>query len=273
MVLTIGRSAIRYGIIAIVVVLFFFPIYWMLVTSIKPSDVVMTYPPIFYPPNPTTAPYVASVEQFNSIKIIYNSLIITGSATFISIILGSLAGYAFARYRIGGFHLPFWILSTRMMPAVAAIIPLFIFMKNLRLIDTHVAVIALHLLVVLPFAVWMMRGFFMEIPRELEEAAMIDGCSKWQAFYRIAMPLAAPGVAVTTLFCFIFSWNDFLFAFVLTRRNATTLPVLVSGLHSQHGIMFDVLSATAAMALLPVLALALIAQKYLVRGMTMGAIK
>ncbi|MFQ6018132.1 MAG: carbohydrate ABC transporter permease [Kiloniellaceae bacterium] len=267
------RDVIRYSIIAIVVAAFVFPIYWMLVTSIKPEEAVMAYPPIFYPPSPTLSPYSTSVQQFNSLRIIQNSLIITGSATIISIILGAAAGYGFARYRIGGFHLPFWILSTRMMPAVAAIIPLFLVMKNLRLIDTHVAVIALHLLVTLPFAVWMMRGFFMEIPQELEEAAMIDGCSKWQAFIRIALPLAAPGIAVTTLFCFIFSWNDFLFAFVLTRRTATTLPVLVSGLYSQHGIMWDVMSATAAMALLPVLGLALIAQRYLVRGMTMGAIK
>lgn len=267
------KSIGKYGVIALVVAVFFFPIYWMLVTSIKPESLVMAYPPIFYPPQATVAPYATSVVQFSSGRIIVNTLIITGSATVISILLGAVAGYGFARYRIGGFHLPFWILSTRMMPAVAAIIPLFILIKNLRLIDTHVAVIAVHLIVTLPFAVWMMRGFFLEIPRELEEAALIDGCSKWQAFVRIALPLVAPGLAVTALFCFIFSWNDFLFAFILTRRSATTLPVLVSGLYSQHGIMWDVMSATAAMALLPVMALALIAQKYLVRGMTMGALK
>ncbi len=267
------KSVGKYGFIALVVAVFSFPIYWLLVTSIKPESLVMAYPPVFYPPEPTVEPYATSVVQFSSGRIIVNTLIISGSATVISILLGAAAGYAFARYRIGGFHLPFWILSTRMMPAVAAIIPLFILMKNLRLIDTHVAVIALHLIVTLPFAVWMMRGFFMELPRELEEAALIDGCSKWQAFVRIALPLVAPGFAVTALFCFIFSWNEFLFAFILTRRSATTLPVLVSGLYSQHGIMWDVMSATAAMALLPVMALALIAQKYLVRGMTMGAIK
>src|SRR5262249_32034540 len=184
-----------------------------------------------------------------------------------------LAGYSFARYRIGGFHLPFWVLSTRMMPPVAAVIPLFLVVKSLGMIDTHVAVIALHLLVTLPFAVWMTRGFFIQVPRAIEEAALIDGCSQWQVFFRVALPLAAPGLAVTALFCFIFSWNEFLFALILTRREAVTLPVLVSGLYSQHGIMWDVMSATAAMALLPVIALALFAQKYLVRGMTMGAIR
>ncbi|TDI57704.1 MAG: carbohydrate ABC transporter permease [Alphaproteobacteria bacterium] len=267
------RNGAKYGLIIIVVTLFAFPIYWMLMTSVKPADLVMMYPPVFWPPEATFKPYLDSLIQFNSARIIVNSLIISGSATLISLILGAAAGYGFARYRIGGFHLPFWILSTRMMPAVAAIIPMFLLMKNLRLIDTHVAVIAMHLIVTLPFAVWMMRGFFIEVPKELEEAAEIDGCSKWQAFIRIALPLTAPGLAVTALFCFIFSWNEFLFAFILTRRAATTLPVLVSGLYSQHGIMWDVMSATAAMSLLPVVVLALIAQKYLVHGMTMGAIR
>jgi multiple sugar transport system permease protein len=266
-------KVLRYLAVAAIVVVFFFPIYWLLTTSLKPEHLVMVYPPLFHTPEPDFSAYATSLVQFHSSQILINSLIISGSATVIAILLGAIAGYGFARYRIGGFHLPFWILSTRMMPPVAAIIPLFLLIKELRLIDTYVAVIALHLIVTLPFAVWMMRGFFIEVPRELEEAALIDGCSKWQAFVKVALPLAAPGLAVTTLFCFIFSWNEFLFAFVMTRREATTLPVLVSGLHSQHGIMWDVMSATAAMALLPVLALSLFAQKYLVRGMTMGAIK
>ena len=194
----IGNSA-KYGLIIIVVALFGFPIYWMLMTSVKPADLVMVYPPVFLPPEVTFKPYLDSLIQFNSARIIVNSLIISGSATLISLILGAAAGYGFARYRIGGFHLPFWILSTRMMPAVAAIIPMFLLMKNLRLIDTYVAVIAMHLIVTLPFAVWMMRGFFMEVPKELEEAAEIDGCSKWQAFIRIALPLTAPGIAVTLI--------------------------------------------------------------------------
>ena len=276
-----AKLTARYAVIALVVAVFAFPIYWMLITSIKPEHQVLMDPPLFYPAtadysfafDPTTEPYSQSLVQFKSAPIIVNSIIISGSATIISIVLGAMAGYGFARYRIGGFHLPFWILSTRMMPAVAAIIPLFLLAKSLGVLDTYMVVIALHLIITLPFAVWMMRGFFMEVPRELEEAGYIDGCSKWQAFSKIALPLVAPGLAVTGLFCFIFSWNEFLFAFVVTRRAATTLPVLVSGLHSQHGIMWDVLSATAAMALLPVIVLAVFAQRYLVRGMTMGAIK
>ncbi len=262
----------RYTIIAIVILVFFFPIYWMFITSMKPQEEVLFYPPTFYPPEITFKYYVESFK-FRGGSALINSLIVTGTVTVIATVFGAMGGYAFARYKIGGFHLPFWILSTRMMPAVAAIIPLFLFMQQLGLIDEYAAVIAVHLIITLPFAIWMMRGFFLEVPAELEEAALIDGCTKWQLFTRIALPLTAPGIAVTALFCYIFSWNDFLFALVLTRREATTLPVVISGLYSQHGVMWPVMTSTAAMGLLPVFALALLAQRYLVRGMTLGAIK
>ena len=267
-----GRVIVRYAIIAIIIVVFFFPIYWMLITSMKPQEEVLYYPPAFYPPEFTIRYYIQAFDYRGGTGLI-NSLIVTGTVTVIATALGAMGGYAFARYKIGGFHLPFVILSTRMMPAVAAIIPLFLFMQQLGLIDTYAAVIAVHLIITLPFAIWMMRGFFLEVPVELEEAAVIDGCSKWQLFTRIALPLAAPGIAVTALFSFIFSWNDFFFALVLTRREAITLPVVISGLYVQHGVLWPVMTATAAMGMLPVFALALVAQRYLVRGMTLGAIK
>ena len=184
--------------------------------------------------------------------------------------LGAMAGYAFARSRPGGFRVSFWILASRMLPPVTMLVPLFLFMKALGLIDTYTGVIAAHLIITLPFAVWMMHGYFVEIPVEIEEAAAIDSCSKWQLFARIALPLAAPGLAVTALFSFIFSWNEFLFALVLTRNEAVTLNVVVSGLRSQGG---PAMTATSVVAMLPVFALALVAQRYLVRGMTLGAVR
>jgi multiple sugar transport system permease protein len=268
----IVKGSIRYAALTLIVIVFFFPIYWMLITTMKPQEQVLNYPPLFYPPQLTFQYYVEALGMRGA-EGLANSLIVASSVTLISLVLGTFAGYGFARYRVGGFHLPFWILSTRMMPAVAAIIPLFLLFKELRLIDTYGAVILAHLIVCLPFAVWMMRGFFMELPHELEEAALIDGCSKWQAFVRIALPLTAPAIAITALFCFIFSWNEFVFALVLTRRVAITMPVVVSGLHSIKGVLWPQMTAISAMGLLPVLAIALVAQKYLVRGMTMGAIK
>lgn len=266
------KGTIRYSVLALIVVVFFFPIYWMLITTMKPQEQVLNYPPLFYPPQLTLQYFVEALGMRGAEGLI-NSLVIASSVTLISLFLGTLAGYGFARFRIGGFHLPFWILSTRMMPAVAAIIPLFLLMKEVQLIDTYGAVILAHLVITLPFAVWMMRGFFMELPHELEEAAQIDGCSKWQAFTRIALPLTAPAIAITALFCFIFSWNEFVFALVLTRRAAITMPVVVAGLHSIKGVLWPQMTAISAMGLLPILAIALVAQKYLVRGMTMGAIK
>ena len=135
------------------------------------------------------------------------------------------------------------------------------------------AIIVTHLLVTLPFAIWMMRGFFIDLPLEIEEAARVDGCSKWQVLWRIALPLAAPGIAVTALFCFIFSWNEFVFALVLSRKEAITLPVVIAGTRTQFGIHWPIMTAMSAMSCLPVFFLALVAQKYLVRGMTLGAVK
>ena len=268
----VAKQTLRYAVLALIVAVFFFPIYWMLITTMKPQEAVLRYPPMFYPPDITLQYFIEGLSMRGAEGLI-NSLIVASAVTLLSVILGTLAGYGFARYKVGGFHLPFWILSTRMMPAVAAIIPLFLLFKEMRLIDTHGGVILAHLIVCLPFAVWMMRGFFMELPHELEEAALIDGCSKWQAFVRVALPLTAPAIAITALFCFIFSWNEFVFALVLTRRVATTMPVVVSGLHSIKGVLWPQMTAISAMGLLPVLAIALVAQKYLVRGMTMGAIK
>lgn len=266
------RIFIRYAVLLLIVVTFFFPIYWMLITTMKPQEWVLHYPPAFVPPEFTFRYFVEALGMQGAAGLI-NSLIVASAVTVLSLIFGTFAGYAFARYRIGGFHLPFWILSIRMMPAVAAIIPLFLMFKELRLIDEHAGVILAHLIVCLPFAVWMMRGFFMEIPYELEEAGFIDGCSKWQAFTRISLPLTAPAIAITALFCFIYSWNDFLFALVLTRRAAITMPVVVAGMHSIKGVLWPQMTSISAMGMLPVLALALVAQKYLVRGMTLGAIK
>ena len=263
------RAVARRSVAAAILVFFLFPIYWALITSAKAPEEVLRDPPLFFPPAPTLAHYARAFDVLVR-GAFANSLIVTGVVTVIATGLGAMAGYAFARSRLGGFHASFWILATRMLPPVAMIVPLFLFMKALGMIDEHAAVIAAHLIITLPFAVWMMHGYFLEIPVEIEEAAVIDGCSKWQLFARIALPLAAPGLAVTALFCFIFSWNEFLFALVLTRRQAMTLNVVVSGLRSQGG---PVMTATAVVAMLPVFALALMAQRYLVRGMTLGAVR
>ncbi|MFQ5795692.1 MAG: carbohydrate ABC transporter permease [Candidatus Bipolaricaulia bacterium] len=255
-----------------IVVVFFFPIFWMLVSSFKPNSEVITYPPTFIPDRPTLSGYIEGFQARGGTAL-KNSLLVATVTTAVSIVAGSLAAYSFARFKLGGFHLPFWILSTRMMPAVASIIPIFILFKNLGFIDTWYGIAIAHLVITLPFAVWMMRGFFMEVPVELEESAMIDGASRLRALFRIVLPLTAPGLVVTAFFTFIFSWNELIFAVILSRRAATTLPVIVSGMHgSGSGFLFSVMSALSVVGMIPVLVLAFFSQKYLVRGMTFGAV-
>ncbi|MFQ5795693.1 MAG: carbohydrate ABC transporter permease [Candidatus Bipolaricaulia bacterium] len=265
-------TLLKYLTFLVIVVVFFFPIFWMLSTSFKPNNEVINSPPIFVTSRPTISGYIEALEARGTIAL-RNSLIVSTAATIVSIVTGSLAAYSFARFKLGGFHLPFWILSTRMMPAVASIIPIFILFKNLGFIDTWYGISITHLVITLPFAVWMMRGFFMEVPVELEESAMIDGASRLKALFRVVLPITASGLAVTAFFTFIFSWNEFIFALILSRRAATTLPVLISGMHAAHGVLWSVMSALAVLGMIPVLVLAFFSQKYLVRGMTLGAIE
>lgn len=256
----------------VVAVIFIFPVYWLAITSLKPLIHVLTFPPRFLPVPATLSGYAGALEARGAV-VFKNSLIIAVATTLITLLTGSFAAYSFARFNIGGFHLPFWILSTRMMPAVASIIPLFLLINKLGFLDTYPAVIVAHLVLTLPFAVWMLRGFFMEIPVELEESAMIDGCSRLGALVRIGFPLVAPGLAVTALFCFVFSWNEFMFALILTRRVATTLPIVMAGMQAVHGVQWSIMSALAVIGIIPVVILSIVAQRYLVRGLTLGAIR
>jgi multiple sugar transport system permease protein len=254
---------------AVVIVLF--PIYWLLLTSIQPRNELMTYPPNFYTRAPTLQFYGFTFREM--IKKFVNSLVIAAASTVIAIAFGSMSGYAFARYRVGGNSLPFWVLSLKFFPPVVAIVPYFLMMQFLRLIDTRLAVIIPHLIITVPFAVWMIKGFVQEVPRELEEAAMIDGTSQLGVIRIVTLPLIAPGLVVTALFCFIWSWNDFMFALILTRRIATTLPVAVSLMREPHGLMWGEVSATASLGTIPIIAMAIILQKYLVRGLSLGSLK
>lgn len=248
-----------------------FPIYWLLLTSVQPRDELMNYPPRFFTTRPTLAPYRFTFRT--ALPEFLNSIIIASVATAVAVALGATSGYAFARYRVGGNTLPFWILSLKFFPPVVAIVPYFVMMMRLRLVDTHTAVILPHLILTVPFAVWMIRGFVKEVPQELEDAALIDGCSQLSVIRRITLPLIAPGLVVTALFCFIWSWNDFMFALILTRNVAMTIPVKIAGMKEAHGMMWGEVSATAALATVPIIAMALILQKYLVRGLSLGSMK
>ncbi|MBE0479143.1 carbohydrate ABC transporter permease [Candidatus Aerophobetes bacterium] len=267
------KKIILLVITAVVGTVILFPPVVLFLTSIKTDLDALTFPPkwIFQP----TLQNYATVLRFSPFtKYLLNSLIVVSLNTGVVLVLGSLAAYSLARFRFkGADSLAFWMLSVRMMPPVAAIIPIFIIMRNLRLLDTPWSLVIIYLTFNLPFAVWLMKGFFQEIPREIEESALIDGCSTLRAFRTIALPLVAPGLAATGILTFIFSWNEFLFALILTGTKAPTLPMGIIGYMKETGIDWGYMTAGGALALIPVLVFAVLAQKHLVKGLTMGALK
>lgn len=250
-----------------------FPPVVLFLTSIKTELDALSFPPkwIF---KPTLQNYTEIFEFSPFARYLLNSFIVASLNTGVVLVLGSFAAYSLARFRFkGADDIAFWILSVRMMPPVAAIIPIYIIMRNLRLLDTPWSLVITYLTFNLPFAVWMMRSFFREIPREIEESALVDGCSIFRSFRSIALPLAAPGLAATGILTFIFSWNEFLFALILTGSKAVTLPVGITGYMKETGINWGYMTAGGALALIPVIVFTVLAQKHLVKGLTMGALK
>ena len=262
--------------IVITVVVFafiLFPPVMLFLTSIKTEVDALSFPPkwIF---TPTSNNYTDIFHTSPFFKYIRNSVIVAAMNTAASIGLGSLAAYSLARFKFrGSDNLAFWILSIRMMPPVAAIIPLYIIMKNLHLLDTPWCLVVVYLTFNLPFVVWMMKGFFEDVPREIEEGALIDGCSDFEVFRKVALPLAAPGLAATAILVFIFSWNEFLFALILTGTKAVTLPVGIIGYMKETGINWGYMTAGGMLALIPVIVFTILVQKHLVKGLTLGALK
>ena len=266
------KQTLRYVVAVVALVFFLFPIIWIALTAFKTPAEFLTNPPVWIP-RTLNLGYFEHVIRTGGPKALANSLIISLSVTLLALVIGSLAAYGLARYRVGGSNLPFFILSQRFMPPVAVIFPFLLFFKTLQWMDTHQALIVIYLTFNLPYAVWMMRGFFLEIPREIEESALVDGCSPLGAFWRIALPLVTPGLAATGVFCFIFAWAEFFFAVSLTRNNAVTLSVYIVNFFGRHMIQWGEVGATSVLAMAPLFVLSFVMQRYLVRGLTLGAVK
>jgi multiple sugar transport system permease protein len=265
-------QALRYVIAVVALVFFLFPIVWIVLTAFKTPNEFLTTPPVWIPRSPSHV-YFKHVAETGGFKALLNSFIISVSATLLALLVGSLAGYGLARYKVGGDNLPFYILSQRFMPPAAVIFPFLLFFKTLKWMDTYQALILVYLTFNLPYAVWMMRGFFQEIPREIEESALVDGCSPLGTFWRIALPLVTPGLVATGVFCFIFSWAEFFFAVTLTRSDAVTLSVYVVNFFGKMMVQWGEVGATSIIAMAPLFLLSIIVQRYLVRGLTLGAVK
>jgi multiple sugar transport system permease protein len=259
--------------IGLFVLFVFVPLYWVLITSIKPSDDYLAVPPVWFPAHPTIVHYTAALFAYRGLHGMINSLIISIVATILSAFFGTLMAYSLARFNTGGQHLSFWILSQRFLPPIAVVLPIFLIYRNLKLHDTHIGVILAYTVFTLPVSVWMMYAYFRQMPRSLEEAALVDGCTRWQALWRVAVPLAAPGIVAAAVFAFIACWTEFFFALNLTSRNAFTLPTVFRAFLGFQGAQYGEASALAIVSLVPSIALGILVQRHLVRGLTMGAVR
>lgn len=261
------------GLLAWVVALvMFFPVLWMFVTGFKQESQAATDPPTWL--------FTPTLEQFQAVlgrdfvPYLLNSLMASVGSTVLVIVLGTPAAYALSLAPVGRWKDSlFFFISTRMMPPVAIILPLYLMANNLGLLDNITMLAVVYTVMNLPIAVWMIRSFLLELPKEVLEAARVDGATFGAEIRRIILPMIAPGLAATGLICFIFAWNEFFFAVSMTSTNAPTVPVFLTGFVTSEGLFLARLSAAATMAALPVILAGWVAQKWLVRGLSLGAVK
>jgi multiple sugar transport system permease protein len=293
--------------VVVVVIVFLIPIYWVVTTSLKPFTIVTSVPPqVFFKPEVssyvklfTKRSLVRSDEELAKRRVnaswferqvlkygqtitgvspfparLLNSFLIAVFSTIASVSFGTVTAYGFSRFKVKGEpDFLFFILSTRMMPPVVVTIPLFLMYRFIGLSDSRLGLILLYTCFNLSFATWVMKGFIDEIPKEYEEAAMVDGYTRFEAFWKIVLPQAATGIAATMVFCFIFGWNEYAFALIMTTRKAQTAPPFIPSQFGVGIIDWGVIAAGAAIFLIPVVAFTFLLRKHLLRGVTFGAIR
>lgn len=267
------RGVVRWivAIVAIaIIVVYLSPIVWLILTSFKDRvDIFSSAPSLLF--TPTLDNYIEAFVKKGSGDNLVNSAVVGVVSTLVAMVVGVPAAYSLSRISKGeGFMMA--LLAARLLPAMVLAVPLFVLASNLGLRDTYVGLIAAHLTFALPFTVWMMRGFFLSVPTQLDEAARLDGCGEWGTFLRVILPIVKPGLAATAIFCLINSWNEFLFALVLTGRHTQTLPVAIPSLITPIGTSWGQVAAVGTVTILPVMIVAFIVQKHIVAGMTGGAI-
>ena len=244
---------------------------WMLSLSLKNELDNTAFPPVFIPAPPTLDNYREVFARNDFLLYGWNSIVVSVSATLLALAVGVPAGYGIAKLR--AIRAAALILVARITPGLSYLIPLFLLFQWLGLTGTIWPIIISHLVITVPIVVWVMISFFEGLPNELEEAALVDGATIWQAFLHVALPLARPGITVATILAFIFSWNNFVFAMVLAGRETRTLPVAVNNMLTFEQISWGPLSAAALLVTLPVLLLTLLAQKQIIAGLTAGGVK
>jgi len=278
------KLAISYPLLLVWTLVCLFPIYWLVVTSLK-APIAVSQGPRYLPgvdfqPTLDAWRYLFGPVRNEVTRSWTNSAILALTSALLAVAIGSLAGYALTRFR---FEVPglrwrnndiaFWIISQRMLPPVVVILPFLIMYRFLGLLDTHPGMILAYTVFNLPLVVWIMRDFFASLPADLEESALIDGASRLQAFRHIVLPLSAPGLVATFLVCLVFSWNDYLFALMLTFSKASTMPMYIAGQNNSYGPQWWYLSALCLLAIAPMVVIALLLERFITRGLLVGSIK
>jgi multiple sugar transport system permease protein len=267
----IWRS-VESAILLLVLFLILFPILWMALTAFKRPVDLFDLTIIFTPTLDNFRTIFA--PPWNIGRTLLNSTIVAGLTVLISIPFSTLAAYAFSRFELRFKHgLFFTILATQFIPAVVVVLPFYLLFRDLGLLDTHLALIIVNLAIVTPFAVWMLKGFLDAVPTESEEAALVDGATRLRVILDIVVPMIWPGVLVSAVFCFILTWNEFLFALILTRDEAVTLPVGITRFRTERGDLWELIAAAGILISIPMFLLASVIQRHFVRGMTGGAVK
>ncbi len=270
--LSSGKVAHALG-LAAVIAFSLFPFYWMVAASFKTQTDLLASPPLWLF-TPTLQNYQDIFADSKVIGAVGNSLIVATSTTLLAVLLGAPAAFALARYEFRGkADLWFWFISNRMISPIVLALPIYMLALQMRILDTHLVLVLIYLTFTLPIVVWICTDQFKSIPPELEQAARLDGASQFTIFRKIYLPLGAPGIAVSAIFSFMFSWNELLYALVLTRRNVQTAPVIATSFMSGYELPWGKIMATGTVIVLPVTIFALIVSRHMVRGLTMGATK
>jgi multiple sugar transport system permease protein len=261
------------GLLAFIVIFYGAPLWWLVTSALKPGNEALTLPPSFFF-QPIWDNFISAMNDFDLAKNMKNSMIISLGSTAVALLLGVPAAYAFSRYTFkGDKNLFFWILTTRMAPPLLGALPFYIIGRQMGFYDTQIFMIVIYQVFLLPWVIWLMRSFFQDIPRDLDESAMIDGCSRLGTLFRIILPLARTGIVATAIFTLIQAWNEFFLAFILTSIKAATLPMGMTRFLSMNGLLWGPMSAASVLIALPIVIFLIIMQKHLVRGLSLGAVK
>jgi len=275
--LSVAGKVLLAGLMVIALFWVLFPFYWAFLNSIKhPMDTFQSSWIPFLQFQPTLDHWRAELDTPEIRHALRNSTLISVGAATVAVVLGTLAAYALARFKFTrpeNGTLTTWFLSQRVLPPVVVVIPFFLLMRQLKMLDSITALVLLNATFLLPFPVIILSQMFRELPIELEEAALVDGASRFMAFWRVALPLVVPGLVSTWIICMAFGWNEFLFGLSLTTKNAIPMPVMIAGAEHTRGVQFWFVGVRTMLTMLPPTFFALLAQRYIIRGLTLGAVK